>query len=227
MTRLANRLAMLASDSGEAENAGRAVGAMARRLGLTGGDLKQIFLSGLKDGIPKPRAPASDGDDPARALGENRTLKQRLDDAEARLRGAIHERDALRAQVAGLKASLERKRSRGQQAAFLAGLTVVTLLLIGTTAMFFGTSFRSTGSRRAAIAVDGVQSSPGGHFAQVRPKGAAMRDIPDAASPVLSTLPAGAHLAVRRLLWNGLQQWAEVDIDGRNAYVLTTDVDLP
>ena len=44
--RLANRVAMLVSDDGEADNAGRAVGQLARRLGLSGGDLKAIVLAG-------------------------------------------------------------------------------------------------------------------------------------------------------------------------------------
>lgn len=46
--RLANRLAMLVSDDGEADNAGRAVGSLARRLGLTGGQLKAIFMAGAE-----------------------------------------------------------------------------------------------------------------------------------------------------------------------------------
>ena len=47
---LANRLALLASGDGEADNAGRALGAMARRLGLTGGELKALFLDGARAG---------------------------------------------------------------------------------------------------------------------------------------------------------------------------------
>jgi hypothetical protein len=46
--RLASRVAMLASEDGEADNAGRAVGQMARRLGLSGGDLKAMFLDGAR-----------------------------------------------------------------------------------------------------------------------------------------------------------------------------------
>ena len=42
LERLANRMALLVSDDGEADNAGRAVGQLARRLGLSGGDLKAL-----------------------------------------------------------------------------------------------------------------------------------------------------------------------------------------
>ena len=50
---------MLASEDGEADNAGRAVGAMARRIGLTGGDLKRIFLAGTAS-VPR-RQPSGTG----------------------------------------------------------------------------------------------------------------------------------------------------------------------
>ncbi len=46
MERLADRLAMIVSDDGEAGNAGVAAAHLARRMGLTGGQLKAMLLSG-------------------------------------------------------------------------------------------------------------------------------------------------------------------------------------
>ena len=56
--RLAARVAMLVSDDGEADNAGRAVGQLARRLGLSGGDLKAMLLAGAGPGFRPGSDPA-------------------------------------------------------------------------------------------------------------------------------------------------------------------------
>jgi hypothetical protein len=49
---------------------------------------------------------------------------------------------------------------------------------------------------------------------------------PDRNAPVVATLPAGMPVVVRRLLWNMLMQWAEIEVGGTSGYVLTTDLDL-
>ena len=49
---------------------------------------------------------------------------------------------------------------------------------------------------------------------------------PDRAAPVIATLPTGMPVVVRRLVWNMLMQWAEVELGSGVGYVLTTDIDL-
>ncbi len=259
MQRLASRLAMLASEAGEADNAGRAVGALARRLGLTGGDLKQIFLRGIEGGDARGDGTQAN-ETAARVAAENVTLRHSLDAAEAAMRSLAHERDALRSQNTALMAAMGRHGAAGR-AGLIAGALLLGAVTVGVLIVFLGPSFRTAEQTRAltaesggvslstappgstapsgSIGPSGLAAAPGqasavlpagnpaGRFAHVRARGAAVRDIPDTSSPIIATLPPGTHIGVRRLLWNALVQWAEVDVDGRSVYLATTDVDLP
>jgi hypothetical protein len=61
----------------------------------------------------------------------------------------------------------------------------------------------------------------------VRPGGALLFSQPEQVGPAVK-LPGGERLAIRRLVWKSLFQWAEVaTADGTRGYVLTTDIDLP
>jgi hypothetical protein len=39
-------------------------------------------------------------------------------------------------------------------------------------------------------------------------------------------LAEGTHVVVRRTLWRNLQQWVEVEFDGKSGYVLSTEINL-
>jgi hypothetical protein len=212
LERLAARLAMLASDDGEADNAGRAVGAMARRIGLTGGDLKRIFLAGA--------ASVPGGAEHGRLEGEVSTLRQNLAMLDADAQRAAWERDVLRAEnerlhasLAGLRASV---RSWG-----LAGVAIALVLLVVGATAWIGQSHPAAAPRVAQDAA-GLRRA-----AIVRPGGALLFRAPDRAGEPLVSLPGGQLVQVRRLVWKDLFQWAEVEAPGGLiGYVLTTEIDL-
>lgn len=209
--RLAARLAMLASEGGEADNAGRAVGALARRIGLTGGDLKRIFLLGV--------ASVTDQAERDRLATEVASLRQSVAQLDADARHMAQERDALLASNDRLKARLNRVRLT----AWACGLAGAGLA-VGLTSFTAGLepSGRAAASSPAADAA-GLER----RAAIVRPGGASLfREPQRAGSPVVA-LPGGQRLLVRRLVWKALFQWAEVETpDGWSGYVLTTEIDL-
>src|ERR1035437_215475 len=123
--RLASRLAMLASDDGEADNAGRAVGAMVRRIGLTGGDLKRIFLAGAAD--------VAGGGEHERLEAEVSTLRNSLTQSDDDARRAAWERDALRVENGELQASLDRLRASARAWGLGGAALVLVLLAVGAT----------------------------------------------------------------------------------------------
>jgi hypothetical protein len=138
MERLASRLALLVSDSGEADNAGRAVGILARKLGLSGGDLKQIFLAGLRvdAGASGVQGDASD------LAREAMALRRSIAAAEAAARDAGRERDALRAENDALQQALDNRRSF-TQVAWALGTIFVCAVAVGAAMMFVGPSFHA------------------------------------------------------------------------------------
>ena len=212
LERLAACLALLASDSGEADNAGRAIGIMARRIGLSGGDLKRIFLTGAA------RPPAEAERD--RLETEASALRHSLNLLDADARRAVFECDVLRAENGRLRASLDRLRARAWASA-TAGVGVGLLVLVVGMAAWIGQpgppAFRHAeqemaGGRRAAI---------------VRPGGALLFPEPERAGMPLLVLTAGQLVQVHRLVWKSLFQWAEVEAPGGlTGYVLTTEIDL-
>lgn len=200
LERLAARLAMLASKDGEADNAGRAFGAMAQRIGLSGGELKRIFLAGAeRDRLER----------------ELSTLRQSLAQLDAEARCAVQERDVVRAENRRLRASLDRVRAFG-----LAGAGALVFLVVGMTAW--------TGPSHPAVPTWPGQDAPGfRRVATVRPGGALLFGEPERAGPPLAALPAGQRVGIRRLVWKSLFQWAEIEVPGgRTGYVLTTEIDL-
>jgi hypothetical protein len=208
--RLAARVAMLASEDGEADNAGRAVGALARRIGLTGGDLKRMILAGAASG--------SEGAGRERLEQEVSLLRQSVTLLDADARRAVRERDALQQKNERLQSSLDRLR-----------LSAWAWGLVGAAAALVLTSFSAwidtTG--RAAPAPPGDEASREHRAAIVRPGGALLFREPERAGLPLVALPRGLRVKVRRLVWKALYQWAEVEApDGWSGYVLTTDLDL-
>jgi hypothetical protein len=209
--RLAARVAMLASEDGEAANAGRAVGAMARRLGFSGGELKRIFLDGIAVGAGRMRA--ADGGAPAAA---HEDLRQQRAVAEQ----AAWERDRLVAEVGLLRQRVERLRAALRIVLLAGGAGVLGLAVVGLGVW--------VGPGRAPVAPTAPDSSGAlRRMVLVRPGGARLFRKPEQTSGLIALLPAGKRVWVRRLLWKDLFQWAEVELPGGQVgYVLTTEVDL-
>jgi hypothetical protein len=203
---------MLAAENGEADNAGRAVGALARRIGLTGGDLKRIFLAGA--------AGAPGGAEHGRLEGEVSTLRHSLALLDADAQRFAWERDVLRAENGRLQASLARLQAR-VRAWGLAGMGVALVVLFAGATAWIGQS-------RPAAAPGMAQDAAGlRRAAIVRPGGALLFRAPERAGVPLVSLPGGQLVQVRRLVWKDLFQWAEVEAPGGwIGYVLTTEIDL-
>lgn len=208
--RLAAGMALLTGEPGEAANAGRMMGATARRLGLSGGDLKDIFLAGL----------AARGGEGAGDLHAHLAAAR----AEARLAGC--ERDALRGENRSLKAGLTRLRRRALAA--LAGGVFVLLagVLVARGGAWLGdrpvvpdVAAPQPGSLQAALA-------EGARVAVVRSGGAVLFPAPHRGASDIR-LAAGQRVVVRRLVWSDLIQWAEVEVPGgASGYLATTELDL-
>jgi len=210
--RLANRLAMLVSDDGEADNAGRAVGALARRLGLTGGQLKAIFMAGAESA-------AAQNVRVRRLEREVTRLREALEEAEARAQTARREADSLFRETRDLHAELAAQT--GRQRTRLGALAVLVLLALG------GGGWLAFGPKPHL----GEQPLPANGAAAYRTAvvhdyAVKLRHDPADGAPALATLPPGTHLVVQRMLWHDLEQWVEVTYDGQTGYVLSTEVDL-
>ena len=114
LERLASRMAMLVSEAGEADNAGRAVAALARRIGLSGGQLKAFFLAGATNSLRVPvrdRSQLSAAAQVDRLERELSALRHGLKLTEVQARNAQRERDALRTENGVLAEALDRARS--------------------------------------------------------------------------------------------------------------------
>ena len=207
--RLAARLAMLASEDGEADNAGRAVGAMARRIGLTGGDLKRIFLAGAASG--------SESIERERLEHQISSLRHSLTLLDADAQRAAWERDVLRAENQRLQARLDRQRTLRLTAA---GILAAVLFVAITAAM---AQLRPLAPpwpvREAALGFP--------RAAMVRLGGALLFREPERVGLPLVVLRPGQRVQVHRLVWKALFQWAEIEAPGGwTGYVLTTEIDL-
>lgn len=213
MERLANRVAMLASEDGEADNAGRAVGQLARRLGLTGGDLKHMFLEGARPQVAAERARAGEVERLERELEE---LRRTLRNTEAAARVIQWERDELLATKGELSIRLYRNRAtaRAQRIAVAVGLAVLVLVAGGIA--YYGPDI---GGRQTT-------GQPAGNIAVVRASRAMLLREPLRTAAVVAPMPVGTRLVVRRVLWNMMTQWAEVEMGPVSGYVPTTDLEM-
>ncbi len=230
---IANRLALLVSETGEADNAGRAVGALARRVGLSGGDLKAIFLAGANSLVARAgiervgeRNGGERGIDPREMAAMARrisALRHSLTLAEVAIRNAERERDNLRLENETLQASLQRREFRGR-AAQIAGGLLLTAIAAGVVYVIAANAMRDIPGALPAVAASAAQPS---HLAVVREGGARVYAAPNKLADVLTTAPPGTHLNVRRLVVNVLLQWAEVDLNNTTGYVVTTDLSMP
>ncbi|MBC7637096.1 MAG: hypothetical protein H7251_16010 [Acetobacteraceae bacterium] len=217
--RLAARVAMLVSEDGEAANAGRAVGQLARRLGLSGGDLKQLFLNGTLGPTRKPR-PA----EPAGATQEIATLRRNLRRLETIIENLQDERDQLVNEAGQFRVAMYQARARRRQNMVIAGVGAVVLLVVVTVVGFadFG-----GGRRPPAIVEAAAPWKPAtGTSATVRSARGTLYSQADPTSSPVIYLPAGTKVQVRRVLWNMMTQWAEVETLGKSGFVPMTEIDL-
>lgn len=212
--RLAARVAMLVSEDGEAANAGRAVGQLARRLGLSGGDLKELFLTGSLSGGRKPVEPSVD------AQQEIATLKRNLRRLEHVVHNLQEERDQLVAEAGSLRVGMYRARAN-RKLRWMIGVMGVLVIAVGGWAVAYLDFDMAPRPPRRETALG--QNATGVVVRSVR---GTLYSEPDKASAPVSFVPAGTRLPLRRLVWNMMTQWAEVDLNGKTAYVPTTEIDL-
>jgi hypothetical protein len=222
--RLADRLAMVVSTDGEADNAGRAIGQLARNFGLTGGQLKELLIAGATATVLEARL--------KRLEWEAATLQQGLTKTQARCEVAEADREALVRDVDALQTKLRAGRRRRLALA----VVVVVAAVIGAIAA--GGALGTAGMVRSLIGMAGTASpgpgSPGTGVARmavvrmavVRAGHVTVFASPDPSGQVLASVPAGTSLRVHNMVWNQLILWAEVEIGDRLGYVRSTDVDV-
>jgi hypothetical protein len=216
---LANRLAMVVSDNGEADNAGRAVGALARRLGLSGGQLKAIFMAGAESAAGQTAQIAEQAAQIEALQADLGSLRETLRRTEAAARSMQRERDALRHEAEQLQDALDGKRSARQVRAAMFVVAVLAVAGAGWLAFY--------GPRLRLFAVEQpVTGTPLYRSAVVLDADTVLRRDPDSSSAAVATLTTGTHLVVKRVLWHNLRQWVEVELGGETGYVLSTDVNL-
>ena len=207
LERLASRIAMLASEGGEAENAGRAVAALARRLGLTGGQLKAFFLAGATNNMR--RLPRPDVVDAAQQIDELEreisALRHGLKLTEAQARNSQRERDALRVENNMLVDAIDRARSAEQVRRLIAGVVVAAVVLV-VLVITLGPVLRA--GPVAGVAPSSPVGSAYTRSAVVRGGGATLLRDPEMGSAVVTQLPKGVRMMVRQTLWRGQMQWA-------------------
>jgi hypothetical protein len=219
--RLASLLALLVSDSGEADNAARALGALARKLGLSGGQLKALFMSGVRSVVADVPRVAEQAARIEALTNEVGALRDTLRKAEVAARALQRDRDSLRDEVAHLNRQFDQRRGarRGRLAVWLVAAAVVAGAIWLAT---YGPRLRLFAQDRPLTAT----GTPIYHTATVRDQATAIYREPDSTSPQLTMLSVGTHLIVHRTLWHNLQQWVEVEWSGHTGYVPSIDVDL-
>ena len=222
---LANRIALLVGDDGEAEAAGRAVGGMARRLGLTGGHLKAIFMAGTSNLAVAGRQTAELSARADRLARETGELERNIEQLEIALRRATSERDGLRAELHTLETSVDFSRNARRLRLTVGGILLLAVLVGGGFAWFGGLWPHDWVG--AGAAAPGLSATGAGPAAVVRPGGATVYAEADPSSAVRAKLPSGVRVAVRQVVWRNFNQWAETQLGGRVGYVAVTALDMP
>jgi len=229
--RLASRLALLVSEEGEAENAARAVSHLARKLGMTGGQLKEMFLTGASS-RPPPAAPRqqSRAGDIERLEREIATLRRSVQRQQGDLQNTERERDALHFEVEHLRSTLFKIQTTTHAQRIIGAIVLVAVIIAAAI------GYIVPGGRPAPAPVAAVRPLEDPTLADEKPiakRFATVRNArtyvyrdPDPGSPVIASLTPGSSVVVHRLLWNMLLQWAEVEVASGIGYVVTTDIDM-
>ncbi len=215
---------MLVSEPGEADNAGRAVATLARRLGLTGGQLKAIFLAGAGTSLRASTVGRRDVDlsqEVDRLERELSAMRHSIKLTEVQARNAQRERDALRMENGVLLDQLDRSRSAGQVRKYIGGAALAAVV-IGLAVVFLGPSLQPV--------VDARESRPAGspflRSAVVRVSGASLHRAPETTSEVVTQLPGGTRVQVRQVVFRAMIQWSEIEVGGVSGFVQSTEIDL-
>ncbi len=212
--RLASRLALLVSSENEADNAGRAAGALARRLGMSGGQLKAMFLAGANAtaDAANPRVIAEAG----AVERETAMLRHTAEQLDLALRQVCRERDGLRDEVELLGGVLDGLRASVRFERIIGGV-LAAALVGGMAFMAWGVGWHAHDPASAPLADTAV----------VRDSGAIIYAQADAHADVLRHLLPGSRVALRQLVWRHFAQWAEVSGDGKIGFISVSDLDLP
>lgn len=218
--RLANRMAMLASDDGEADNAGRAVGQLARRLGLSGGHLKAIVLAGAGKGLQPGNSPGS-----LRLEQEIDALRREVREAREAARAAQQDRDDLVAENGAMRVAMYRHRAEARLRRLLLGLGVIGVVAVAAGVVLLGPELAPRVPVQGPV-LRGDGTAPVTRVALVRGAGAVLFREPDRNSQVVARVAPGTRLLVQRMEWRGMMQWVQVEVEGRVGYVVTTEVEI-
>ncbi len=241
--RLASRLAMMASEEGEAANAGRAVAQLARRLGLSGGALKEMFLNGAMPSLVRPPSPPSA--EIERLERELSILRKSVRLLEANYRDLESERDGLARELDAVRTRTASARSRSRIGIVLFG--VLVLAIAGGAAVGWVVSSGEFDRSRPALSPVATQGSfvvPGvdqtavnatastdlgpvqRRVGIIRPGRTVVRRQPDEAAPAVATLLQGSPVVVRRIFGPARGRWAEVEVGSTIGYVAAADLDI-
>ena len=202
-------------------NAGRAVGSLARRLGLSGGQLKAIFMAGMESGGEQTVRIAALAARVATLEADLEAARESLHRAEVAARSLQRERDALRTESEQLHDALDRRRT-SRRVRFVA---VVLLLAVhrgrrlarrATVRACIWHPGKPRRSRRAAVPSYSKGDRP---RSQCRPAAATptsprpRRDHAERRHPASS---CGGRLS--GAIWT---QWVEIEVAGQTGYVLS------
>lgn len=241
--RLASRLAMMASEEGEAANAGRAVAQLARRLGLSGGALKEMFLQGAMPQPGQPAMPAAA--DVERLEREISVLRRSIRLVEANYRDLEGERNVLAAQLDTMRQLAASRRGRSRIGWMLVALLTVAAAgggfvgwlvsagELGRSGIFVPTpltqgSFVVPGSDPTAVNPT-VTTALGPVLRRVgviRAARSVARRQPDEGAPAVATLLQGSPVVVRRIFGPDGRRWAEIEVGSSIGFVMASEIDL-
>lgn len=222
--RLASRMAMLVSDDGEADNAGRAVGQLARRLGLSGGDLKQIVLLGAGTGYQPGSHPGM-----ARLEQEIGALRRALAEAEEGARSARQAREALVAENGAMRVAMYRQQASRRLQRLMLALGLIGVGVVGVAMVFFGPNLFDPpprvepGAGLARPAPPVVTAT--GRVGVVRKDGARLFLLPERKSDPVNWLKPNTRLTVTAQV-PGYMPWAQVDWEGRVYFVPMDELEI-
>ncbi len=241
--RLASRVAMMASEEGEAANAGRAVAHLARRLGLTGGALKEMFIYGAKPSLSRPApAPSQDTERLEREIG---VLRKSVRLLEANYRDLEGQRDSIARELDTLRSRTSRARNRWGVSLLLLGAVALAAIggmavgwLISSGYLDRSPGFVPTPATKGSFVLPGADQTAVNPTATaeygpvvrrvgiIRVSRAVARQQPDAAAPTVATLLQGAPVVVRRIFGPTAASWAEIEVGSSIGYVMATEIDL-
>lgn len=221
LERLANRMALLVSDDGEADNAGRAVGQLAKRLGLSGGDLKALVLAGAGTGFRPGSSPAT-----LKLEQEIDALRRELREAREAERSAREDREALVAENGAMRVAMYRRRAGARMRNLILGLGAIGVLVVAAGVVLLSPDPMPAGLRAPPPMARGDAAVPAARVAMVRGAGAVLYREPDRGSQIIGRLGAGTRLLVQRTEWRSMMQWVQVEVEGRVGFVATTEVEI-